>query len=262
MNQQINREKGIHGEQWNLVHGGFFSDPIVVAPLVHKVRELAGMSRADIIVDIGGGNGYVLSQILAGGVGPGISLVNLDYSDEQLDAARNAGISCVRGSVDTFSRGDVGREDDRFLFMMRSVLHYFGEDGLRPTLRHLRRQTKPGEFFVHQTASFRNKQDADCLNALYQMMGTHKWYPTVDFLCACLAAEGWEVREVLPGFPLPLMSDDLAHRYHLAQEDILRICDCLSRDFSVPEDVFKKAEDGFCAFLHYWIYICTPAMDK
>ncbi len=49
------------------------------------------MSRANIIVDMGGGNGYVLSQILARGVGLGVSLVNLDYSDEQLDATRNRG---------------------------------------------------------------------------------------------------------------------------------------------------------------------------
>jgi hypothetical protein len=62
--------------------------------------------------------------------------------------------------------------------MMRSVLHYFGKDGLRPVLRHLRAQAKPGEYFIHQTASFERVRDANCLNNLYAMMRTQKWYPT------------------------------------------------------------------------------------
>jgi len=258
MNEQIKREEGVHGKAWNAVHGGFFSNPVVAAPLVQKIQELAGKSRADVLVDLGGGNGSVLSQLLAEGVGHGVSLVNLDDSDIQLDAARRTGISCVRGSVDSFSRRDLGIEDGHFLFMMRSVLHYFGEDGLRPVLRHLRAQTKPGEFFVHQTASFRHRQDANRLNALYQMMRTQKWYPTVAFLCECLRAEGWKVLEILPVLPLPLTSDDLAQRYDLDQAKIPRISNRLFREFPVSEEVFRRTDDGFCAFLHYWIYICIP----
>jgi len=151
----------------------------------------------------------------------------------------------------------MGPQEKRFLFIMRSVLHYFGEEGLRPVLRHLRAQAKPGEYFIHQTASFRRQEDADCLNELYQMMRTQKWYPTVDFLCECLRAEGWQVLEVLPVLPLHLTCNDLMQRYHIDQKDVLHISDRLSINSPVSDEVFKKTDGGFCAFLHYWIYVCT-----
>lgn len=262
MNEQIKREEAVYGKQWDLVHGGYFSDPLTAAPLVRKVEEFASKSGTNVIVDLGGGSGFVLSRLLANGIERGVSLlVNLDDSAIQLEATTGTELSCVRGSVDSFSRRDVGPKDGHFLFMMRSVLHYFGQDGLRPVLRHLRAQARPGEFFVHQTGSFSDQQNADCLNELYQMMRTKKWYPTVDFLCECLRAEGWQVLEVLPGVPLPLESKELMQRYNLDKADVLRITRQLPRDSLVSEEVFKKTKDSFCAFLHYWIYICTPAIS-
>jgi SAM-dependent methyltransferase len=262
MTEQIKKEEGVHGTHWNAVHGGYFSDPMVAAPLVQKIKDLAGKSRTEVIVDLGGGTGFLLSQLLVAGVEPGVSLVNLDDSTTQLDFARETGVSCIRGSVGSFLRREVGPQEGRFLFIMRSVLHYFGEDGLRPVLRHLRAQAKPGECFVHQTASFCRRRDANCLNELYKMMGTQKWYPTVDFLCECLRAEGWQVLEVLPVLPLQLTCDDLMQRYHLDQKDVLHIRDRLSQNSLVSDEVFKKTDDGFCAFLHYWIYVCTAAVPE
>lgn len=259
MKEQIKREEGVHGKHWGAVHGGYFSDPVVAAPLVRSVKDLVAKSGVDTIIDLGGGTGSLLSLLLADGVGRGVSLVNLDASIIQLGVAAKAGLSCVRGSVDSFLRCDVGHEESRCLFMMRSVLHYFGKDGLLLVLRHLRAQTRPGEFFVHQTASFLHRQDADSLNELYEIMRTQKWYPTVDFMCECLKTEGWKVLEVLPALPLPLTSEELMQRYDLSQAELLRISDRLSSNPFVSEDIFKKTDDGFCAFLHYWIYVCTPA---
>jgi hypothetical protein len=259
MNEHIKSEEGVYGDSWRTLHGGYFSDPAVAAPLVEKVHGLARESGVDTIIDLGGGVGSVLSLLRAAGIDAGVALVNLDDSDLQLRAARKDGVSCVHRSVDSFLRREVGPEEGHFLFMMRSVLHYFGNDGLRPTLRHLRAQTQAGEFFVHQSASFRRQQDADCLNELYRMMRTEKWYPTVDFLCACLRAEGWEVLEVLPGPPLPLTSGELARRYELGAADVARIGERLHRNGTMSADVFTSTDDGFCAFLHYWIYVCTPA---
>jgi hypothetical protein len=259
MNQQIKREESVHGAHWGALHGGYFSDPVVAAPLIRKVKEIADRSGAATIVDLGGGIGSLLSLLLKAGVDSGVSLVNLDASDTQLTAATRAGLTCVRGCVESFSRRDVGPEEGRFLFVMRSVLHYFGEEGLRPVLRHLRAKAQPKEFFVHQTASFRHRQDADCLNELYRIMRTPKWYPTVDFLCECLRDEGWQVVEVHPGLPLPLTSEELMRRYDLGPAELLRIRDRFSQPPLVSEDVFKKTHDGFCAFLHYWTYVCTPA---
>jgi SAM-dependent methyltransferase len=257
MTEQIKKEEGVHGTHWNAVHGGYFSDPLVAAPLIRKIKDLAGKSRTKVIVDLGGGTGFLLSQLLAAGVEAGVSLVNLEDSIAQLDVARETGVFCIHGSVGSFLRQEGGPQEGRFLFMMRSVLHYFGEDGLRPVLRHLRAQAKPGEYFVHQTASFCRQQDANCLNELYQMMRTQKWYPTVSFLCECLKAERWQVIEVLPVLPLQLTSDDLMQRYHLDQKDILRIKDRLFQNSLMSDEVLKKTGDGFCAFLHYWIYVCT-----
>ena len=263
MNEQIKREESVHGKHWSKLHGGYFSEPMVAYPLIQKVQMIADKSEADTIIDLGGGTGSLLSLLLAEGIDRNISLVNLDASDTQLEAATRSEISCVRGSVDSFSRHDVGAEDGNFLFMMRSVLHYFGEDGLRPMLRHLRTQTQPGEYFVHQTASFRHQHDADCMNELYQIMRTPKWYPTVDFLCDCLKDEGWQVLEVLPGLPLPLTKEELRRRYDLSPAELLRISDQFLSHPLVSEDLFKKTDDDFCAFLHYWIYICTPVItDK
>jgi SAM-dependent methyltransferase len=259
MTDQIKNEEGVHGTHWNAVHGRYFSDSHVAAPLVEKIKDLAGKSRVEMIVDLGGGTGFLLSQLLAAGVGTRVSLVNLDYSAPQLGVAMKTGISCIRGSVDSFLRQEVGPQEKRFLFIMRSVLHYFGEKGLRPVLRHLRSQAKPGEYFIHQTASFRRQQDADCLNELYQMMRTQKWYPTVDFLCECLKEEGWQVIEVLPVLPLRLACNDLVERYHIDQNGVLHIIDRLSINSLISDEVFKKTDYGFCAFLHYWIYVCTAA---
>jgi hypothetical protein len=256
---ETDKEQVIYGESWDAFHGGYFSDPTVAESLVRRILDATVASKARVVVDLGGGTGYVLSRLHAGGIGPEVVLVNLDSSNVQIAAARNPGFTCIRGSVDTFRRSEVGPQCERFLFSMRSVLHYFGKEGLGRTLRHIRAQAKPGEFFVHQTASFRDQRDADGLNTLYQMMGTQKWYPTVDVLCQCLEDEGWNVAEVAPVQPLALTSEDLARRYGLDPADLSRIGGRLARDFPDCHAAFLHESGGFRAFLHYWIYVCSAA---
>jgi hypothetical protein len=60
--------------------------------------------------------------------------VNLDCSATQLDAMEKSGITCINSMISDFSRNDLTALDKRFFFIMRSVLHYFGEDGLTPVL--------------------------------------------------------------------------------------------------------------------------------
>lgn len=228
-------------------------------PLVRKASSLAVGSCTERIIDLGGGNGYVLGQLKASGIATGVKLINLESSEPQLQAATRAGIDCIRGSVDAFQRGSLGPEDERYLYIMRSVLHYFGKQGLQPVTSHIRHQTRPEEFWIHQTASFQNSADADCLNELYRMMQTSKWYPTVDTMKDCLANEGWNVLDVLPCEPLPLTSASLAVRYSLGVSEVADIRRQLAGNVQVPDNVMRFTDNGFCAYLHYWIYVCTPS---
>lgn len=261
-NPRIEQEAALHGARWNTVHGGYFSDPAAAATLAALAVERARRSRPEVVVDLGGGTGFLLSQLTAAGLDADIARIVLDDSPAQLNAAREAGFAVRRGSVDTFCRGDLIPDGSRGLYVMRSVLHYAGRRGLRRVLRHIRRQTRPGEFFVHQTAAFRRKTDADCLNELYRMMRTDKWYPDTAGLMRALRAEGWRVEEVRPAPPLRLDSAELMERYHLQAGDIRRIRERLSRTPGIPADVFEAVPDGFRAYLHYWTWACTPASGR
>ena len=257
MNEQINREESVHGEKWGELHGGYFSDPAIAQPFVERVKTLLMESRADVVVDLGGGTGFLLSQLAAQGLCKGLTLVNLDGSDVQLASAREAGISCVRALLTDFQRIDVGPKDKRFFFMMRSVLHYLGEEGLLPVLLHLYSQAKEGEIFVHQTASFEDKRDAACLNELYRHMQSDKWYPTVSELKSSLTTAGWRVTDISSAPSLLLTSDDLARRYALGMDDVMRIRNVMAKEFSGQTSVFGVLPNGFWAKLHYRIYTCV-----
>jgi len=155
MQDPVRRELRVHGASWGAVHGGYFSSADVARPLIEKVGRAVATSHPDIVLDLGGGTGFLLSELAAHGKAPGVVLANLDCSSAQLATADAAGVFCVRGSVADFTRQAVAPEHRTFLFMMRSVLHYFGRQGLLPALDHLRRQARRHEVFVHQTASFR-----------------------------------------------------------------------------------------------------------
>ena len=259
MEDYLGTETIIHGRQWEIWHGGYFSDPRIAEPLVETVRGILLKSPADLVVDLGGGTGFLLSQLRSRGGGADATLVNVDCSEAQLALSDEQDISSARTSIGSFKRRDVAPGDNRVCFMMRSALHYFGEDGLSPLLRYLRDQAKTGEYFVHQTASFDNEREAACLNALYRLMRTHKWYPTADDLRHRLTDAGWRVTETTPAPSLLLTSHDLGRRYALDADDIARIRDLLAREFGEMDGVFRILPSGFQAKLHYRIYTCVAA---
>jgi SAM-dependent methyltransferase len=259
MKSKLGAECGIHGPAWSRVHGGYFSDPAVAKPLVEAIRDTARTSKPDVIVDLGGGTGFLLSQVRSAGIGPDTALVNLDCSPAQLGVAEAAGVSTVRGSVDDFHRADVVPAGRKALFLMRSVLHYAGEAGLMPLLRHLRAQAKEGEYWIHQTACFAGKKDADCLNALYRRMRTEKWYPTVADLESRLAAAGWQVEAVFPAPTLGLESEELGRRYGLDGPALQRIGSEMTAEYGGQNEVFHLRPVGFHAELHYGIIRCRAS---
>jgi hypothetical protein len=253
----IGIEKVVHGRRWNAVHGGYFSDPAVARTLVETAAGILTKSPADVIVDLGGGTGFLLSELASHGITAGTTMVNLDCSEAQLALTEGPGVSHLCVSLGDFRRGAVAAGDQRCFFLMRSVLHYLGQDGLSPMLRHLRDQARKGEFFLHQTASFDNAQDAACLNALYRRMHTPKWYPTVHELKSRLAGAGWHVAATTAAPALPLASKDLARRYALDPGEIRRARDIISAEFGERQDVFELTPCGFQAKLHYRIYTCV-----
>jgi hypothetical protein len=259
MNKQINREESVHGEEWGKLHGGYFSDPAIALPFVEKARELLIESHADVVVDLGGGTGFLLSQLARQELCGGLALVNLDCSYVQLASACKAGIRCVRALVTDFRRSDVGPENKRFFYMMRSVLHYFGGAGLLSVLLHLHSQARKGEIFVHQTASFEDKGDAACLNALYRHMNSDKWYPTVCELESSMTKAGWHLTDMSAAPALLLTSDDLARRYALQMADVMRIRNVMAQEFGGQTSVFGVLPNGFWAKLRYRIYTCVAA---
>lgn len=249
-------EQAVHGASWAQMHGGYFADLVIARPLVATVHEIQARDRPDVVVDLGGGTGFLLVQIRACGAGKGTALVDLDFSPAQLQVARESGLAVVNGTVDSFRRAEVVPAGARAMYIMRSVLHYAGEAGLAPLLRHVRAQTRPGEYWIHQTACFDADNDADCLNSLYRRMRTGKWYPTAVRLRAPLHDAGWEVVSNAPAPVLQLGSNELALRYGLTAADIESIRREMIRDFGTDQPVFRSDGAGFTADLHYQIFVC------
>ena len=256
MEEHLGTETVVHGRRWAALHGGYFSDPTIARPLVETVKGILTKSPADVVVDLGGGTGFLLSQLRAQGVGADAALLNVDCSEAQLALSDGEDIPSVRTEIDRFRRSDVASRERRVFFMMRSVLHYYGEDGLSPLLCSLRDQAEAGEFFVHQTASFDNEKEAACLNALYRLMRTHKWYPMVNDLRRRLTDSGWRVTDTTPAPSLQLTSDDLGRRYALNASDIACIRDMMAREFGGMSGVFRLTPTGFHANLPYRTYTC------
>ena len=252
--EQISRESGAHGKQWHSMHDGYFADAAVARPLIETIIRHVSDSDTDIVVDLGGGTGFILQRLIAAGLSRHIASVNLDCSASQLEAMKGNRIACVNRYISDFTRRDLADENKHLFFIMRSVLHYFGRDGLTPVLRHIRRQAKAGEVFIHQTACFENETDAQCINFLYQAMHTPKWYPTVGELKERLLEAHWEVIDEHPAPPLKLSSAELGRRYGLNMPMMESISRKLLDQFGNIDHVFQYGENEFVAHLHYRIF--------
>lgn len=255
INDQIGREISVHGQQWNSMHDGYFADTAVAVPFVDVIaRYLSGVD-ADVIVDLGGGTGFVLRELMDRGTAANRIPVNLDCSATQLDVTKKQGITCINGLISDFSRRDLGTPDQRIFFIMRSVLHYFGREGLGPALRHIRRQARKGEIFIHQTACFESTAHARCLNTLYREMGTPKWYPTIGELHDSMTVSQWHMMDIFPAPALKLTSSELGLRYGLDAQTITNIRHKMIDEFGEIDNVFRNDRQGFTAYLHYRICV-------
>lgn len=252
----VRREMKIHGTRWGSFHHSYFSDPEVAEPLTEAILSAVDAARPKVIADLGGGTGFLLKELLRRQPLPGIGLVDLDVSDRQLSACDDERIERLAASASTVARRDLVAEDRRLLLVARSLLHYFGCDGLQTLLCHLRGQLQVGELFVHQSACFEDSGDAACLNRIYEMMKTEKWYFTVDELERALGKTGFSLCGIRPAPPLRLDSGDLAERYDLSAPQAASIREEVVRDFGERPGVFTTSGGGFTAWLHYSIFTC------
>ena len=259
MMQKIDRELGIHGPRWRTVHKGYFANPEVAMPLIKTLKNAIALSTPHpaVVVDLGGGTGFVLQELLKHGQYPGVRFINVDISKRQLAMDTDSRILAIRTSVTEVTRDLFETKNRPLLFVMRSVLHYFGYTGLRPFLRHLRAQMEPGEFFVHQTACFEHQIDAQRLNLLYQRMRIDKWYPTAKELKTCLEETGLAVHSIHAVPKLCLTSQDLAERYRLSREEVRGIRAEISQEYGETPAVFVVTPNGFTAYLYYQIFTCV-----
>ena len=254
--ESVKKEMKIHGQRWESFHHHYFSDEKVVQPLTEAIFRAIEATRPDAIADLGGGTGFLQRDLLRRRPLPGVRLVNVDVSEMQLSACNDERIAPIQVSAASVARRDLVAEDRRLLLVARSILHYFGNSDLLPLLCHLRGQLCEGELFVHQSACFADEGNAKCLNRIYEMMETEKWYFTIDELEDALGKAGFSLCEVRAAAPLQLDSCDLAERYGLSAELVASIREEVGREFGQRPGVFTSSGEEFTAWLHYHIFTC------
>jgi len=255
-NQSPVKENSIYGSKWNNIHNGYFSDPFVAQPFIEAIQQAIVLSRPTVVADLGGGTGFILKELLKLKELSKLRMINVDVSTLQLSECTDKRITLLQASVDQITREQLQTNKTPLLLFARSLLHYFGDFGLKPLLSHIRKTLEKGELFVHQTACFENKEDAECLNLIYYLMGTSKWYSTLDNLKSILSECGFSIYDIHPATKLQLKSNDLALRYHLNTQQNIFIRTEIEKVYDQKAEVFISSSNDFTAWLHYFIFSC------
>jgi SAM-dependent methyltransferase len=247
----ISKERSSHGETWRSVHGSYFSDPLAAKPLVEATVSSFDVSLPNVVADIGGGDGFVLRELSARAGIHFSRMVNVDASQEQLEAC-HADLRKVCCSVMELERGQLV-DQGALTLISRSVLHYFGPTGQPEFLVKMRSLLRPGEVFVHQPACFATPRLVGCMNDIYPLMGVEKTYFTPGELERMHRRAGFEVLRSEWGPPLDLRSEDLAVRYHLSPEKVEEIIRTIQRYGLDRDGVVEVASGGFRTSFTYRI---------
>ncbi len=183
-------------------------------------------------------------------------MINIDASPLQHSENRDQQIINIQTPIDQLTRKQLQPNKNGLMLIARSIVHYFGEADLKPILQHIRSILKSGEIFIHQSACFQNIRDAECLNKIYKLMGTQKWYTTIDTLKSILTDVGFEVYNICPASNLQLDSTDLTERYHLNPQQVTLIQKQIEQQYSQKPQIYTCSPDHFMAWLHYNIFSC------
>lgn len=248
----ISKEKSSHGEAWRSMHGAYFSDPAMARPLLDEIEASFAISRPDAIADIGGGDGFMLLELSERAIPGTARLVNVDASEDQLEACKGRGLERVCRSAMELERADL-IDRGSLTLISRSVLHYFGREGQPEFLGKMRSLLRPGEVFVHQPACFTTPELVACMNELYPIMGVDKAYYTPSELEEMHHRAGFEVLRSMPGPSLDLRSEDLAARYNMSPESVQRMVDVIRRHGLDRDGTFTMGPGRFRAAFTYRI---------
>jgi trans-aconitate methyltransferase len=251
------KENGVYGSRWNTIHNGYFSDSQVSFVLIEVIKQAIQINEPNTVVDLGGGTGFILKELLKQQNFPKtIRLVNVDTSALQLSENKNQQIINIQTSIDELTRKQLHPNKNGLMLIARSILHYFGETNLKPLLHHIRSLLKKGEIFIHQTACFQNRLDAECLNEIYKLMGTQKGYPTIDALKSVLNDVGFQVYDICHASSLQLDSADLTERYQLNPQQVTLIQKQIEQKYGQKPQIYTCYPNHFIAWLHYNIFSC------
>ncbi len=250
-------EQKLYGKKWDTIHGGYFANPEIASPLVEAILDAAHVAKPTVLGDLGGGTGFVLNEVgQKMEWSPAPALVCVDTAREQLDRCPEP-IVALECAVEGIKRGMLIEPGGTLMICMRSVLHYLGEEMLKPDLGHFRSILEQGECLVHQTICFRSEREQAVANLLYDRMDTGKWYPTVGFLIGALKEEGFRLADIRPAAPIPLTSAELEKRYGIDHETMLEIGKELERQCGGHlSEVYHRSRNGFTAYMDYLVMTC------
>lgn len=256
MGYESRREEHVHGDSWARQASGYFSDKGIardyVAAIMRAVREF----RPSVIADLGGGTGFILEQLIEAGIPEDVKLVVIDESGPQLAACRNPRIILMKGTLQSFGRTEVVREDERLMLICRSVLQYAGFRGQMTWLSRVRGEMRPGEWFVHQSGCTEDAEASRLLNRLFALMGVDKWVPDRDAFVQMLTEARLEVKGNFLMPPIGMVSEELAYRYGVSPENMKSIGAELCRTCAGRPDMFRTTPAGFVFNFPYRVFLC------
>jgi len=252
----VEREAHIHGKLWDKLYDSYFSNPYVAQDYISAIIIATCKCKPSAIVDLGGGTGFILKQLVEAGIADDIRLVNMDESDSQLAMCRHPRITPLKGAIQSLQRAEIVKETESLMLICRSVLQYGGIFGQKPWLAHLRSQLKPGEWFAHQSGCSGDIEAALALDVLFEMMGVEKWVPHKEAFMALLTQAKFEVTDDFPMPPVGMPSDGLAIRYGVAPEILAKINADLLHTCANRPDLFKLTPTGFTFNFPYRVFVC------
>ncbi|MBP7828374.1 MAG: hypothetical protein KA248_00505 [Kiritimatiellae bacterium] len=259
LEEAVARETAVHGRRWAAQYGGYFSDPAVAAPFLDVIEAGLRAKAPDVLVDLGGGTGFILAELIRRGkLPPGVKLYDMDLSDRQLESLPDPRIRPLKSSFLEFQRAAVATATERLMLITRSTLHYAGLAGQKPLLKHLREQLRPGELFIHQTACNARPEDALLVDELLERLHSDKWLPPLDSLIRLCEDAGFRVTRVADAPDLAMDEATLADRYGIAPGEMADIRARLGEAYA-DSPRWKATRAGFVVLLGYKILACEAA---